>query len=239
VAISGESCLALPQRNYFPESRGSGWEPADLEYAPFNLGAPGFHTAWSIRLFPNHKGLEYQGVVHETLDESAQEKGLPTLQVNVPVHHQGHMLDYPRPEGRTGFYGNLLVKKVRQQPDNPMARYELAVHLAGVGNNILAGKWLERTLTEFPFWAGSYRAQVLLGEIRLKQGKKQEAASLYQQALADRPDWPGCWAGVISARIALDDKIGAGQHLKQARVLFPLNQSWDQFDAQVSAPCGR
>jgi len=239
VSQTTTSCLALPQRNYLPQRRGSGWETTGSEHTPYSLGAPGFQTAWSIRLFPAQIGLEYRGAVHETLDESVQEKGLTTLRVETSVHHQGHMLDYPRAEGRTAFYGNLLVKKVRQEPSNPMARYELAVHLTAVGKSTLAEKWLKRTLKEFPFWPGSYRIRLLQGEIQQQRGEYSSAAEIYSQALLDRPDWPACWQGVISARIALEDWKGAVQHLQEARNLFPLNTVWDQFEAQVSTGAGR
>lgn len=233
------SCFTFPQLNYLETSRGIGWEPTRQQHREFALGSPGYLTAWTIRLFPNLNTMRYKGQVHESLDSAAGLSGLKICRRDFPIHHQGHVLARESSRNRTAFYGQLLKKKIASQPDDPQARYEMATHLAGVGQSSLAMRLLERTLRDFPHWNDRYRAGLLLGQIKVENGELAAAASLFQEALESRPDWSICWESVISSQLALNDHETADRYLSEARKLFPLRPVWEGFEAQVSGKSGR
>ncbi len=232
-------CHTLPQLNYLPGGGGRGVQPVEDRHRARALGAAGYRTAWSIRLFPNHPGLRYRGVVHESLDEAALAAGLTVARHDVPIHHQGHMLEQGEPRRRHEFYGRLLARKLEQQPGDPRARYEMAVHLAASGQGELAARLAELALRSHPTWSDRYRAELLLGEIKLTQGQPHLARQHFQKAIEDRPDWPRCWEAMVAISTEMGDPQGARRYLDQARSLFPARPEWDRFSAQVSPSPGR
>ena len=239
VADPTRTCFKFPQLNYFPVRRGPGWEPAGPEHEPYCLGASGYVTAWSIRLFPNRKALRFRGVVHESLAEGVRSAGLNIKACDAPIHHQGHLPGMEHRADRTIVNGRLLARKIRNQPEDPSTRYEMATFLAGVGHISLAVRLLEKTLTDFPNWPDKHRVHLLLGQIRSAQGALADAATHYQAALAARPDWPACWEAVITNQLSLGSIPEAGRYLDQARQLFPERAAWRGFEAQVPAEIGR
>ncbi len=227
------SCHYFPQLNYFPARRGHGWEAVGPEHRPYALGAPGFHAVWTPRLFPRDPGIRYQGAVHETMEKTGRRAGLNPVRHSINIHHQGHMLPYDRPEGRTEFYGRLLRKKLRRQPDDPYTRYEMAVHLAGTGQDELAASLLKNTLSRFGVWGTSNRALLLLGDIHCRRGEVQRAARSYEAALRQRPQWLAPWEAVVSVHLKMGQGTVALRYLEEARKLFPLHGGWEAFQAQV------
>lgn len=239
VRAGRQAAFVLPQLNYFPVRRGIGWEPVGSENAPYCQNATGFVTAWSIRLFPNRPKLRYCGVVHESLQDRALAEGLDLERCETPIHHQGHLRGPEHRADRTGVNGHLLIRKLKDKPADPWARYEMAAHLAGTGKADLARKLLEQSLRDHPEWSDAFRAHLLLGEIRMNMGLKQEALAQYQAALEARPDWPACWEATIRGQLSLSRFQLAEQYLTQARQLFPRCPTWDLIDAQVSTSSGR
>lgn len=241
-ALAGASSRdgwVLPQLNYFAERRDHGREPVGPEHAPYCCGASGFVAVWSIRLFPNHPALRYRGVVHETLVEGARALGLNLRTCDAPVHHQGHLAGPEHREDRTQTNGRLLARKIRNQPNDPWARYEMATHLAGVGLIKLAERLLEKTLADFPHWQDRHRILLLLGKLQMEQGAPAVATAHYHAALIARPDWPACWEAVIDGHLSLDAFDEAARYLEQAHQLFPQREYLKRFEAQVSAKIGR
>lgn len=237
VRDSAGVCFSFPQLNYYRTSRGKSWEPSGNENPAYTLGAPGFLTAWTIRLFPNRPSIRYRGVVHETLEASAVAEGFSVQRWDLPIHHHGHLLKSCH--SRTATYGHLLNQKLKNQPQDPQARYEMAAHLAAVGQLDLAARLLESILQKFPHWNDRHRAELLLGDIRQKAGWTHLAKDHFLAALMCRPDWPTCWEAVIASHLFLHETETASKYLTQARRLFPLRSSWDGLEAQVSGKSGR
>ena len=226
-------CHFFPQLNYFPAPRGHGWEETGPGHAPYCLGAPGFQSVWTPRLFPNLPGVRYRGAVHESMEEGIRQKLLQPCKQDINLHHLGHMLKYPRAQGRVAFYGQLLRKKLKQQPDDPCARYEMAVHLAGTGEDGLARTLLENTLNRFEAWATRHRARLLLGDILCRQGLAAKATFQFESALQERPQWLAAWEAVVKIHLRRRMPWRAWPYLVQAQRLFPLHHAWDGFHTQV------
>lgn len=240
LAASGmDTCHVLPQINYKPDPEGPGWQRTPRRYEPFSQGAPGYTTAWSIRLFPGLPSMRYRGTVHECLDRAALVSGLSIRRQAIPIHHHGHLPGMGEPALRTALYGRLLAEKLRLEPSDPRARYEMAVHLAASGRSDLAGRLLQRLLRDHPLWPDSYRAHLLLGEI-LHRNREQTAADRhFRLALQARPDWPKCWEAVITSQLEAGLPAEARRYQEQARKLFPAHRDWKGFAAQVGGASGR
>jgi O-antigen biosynthesis protein len=98
----------------YPEERGAGWTPSG-----------------KIRLFPNFLGIHFDNAVHEMVDGSVNGLRLPVLDSPVVVHHYGY-LDRVKQPDKEAFYYELGVKKLAENPNDPIAICELAIQAAGV-----------------------------------------------------------------------------------------------------------
>ena len=98
----------------YPEERGAGWTPSG-----------------KIRLFPNFLGIRFSNPIHEMVDASVQRLNLPVLDSPVVVHHYGY-LDRKRQTDKELSYYQLGVKKLAENPGDPIAICELAIQAAGI-----------------------------------------------------------------------------------------------------------
>ena len=73
-------------------------------------------------------------LVHDDfIDEAVTRAGLDIGRTDLVVHHYGHLPDYGKVVDRNRLYARLLRDKVSERPEDPRARYELAVQLANEG----------------------------------------------------------------------------------------------------------
>ncbi|MBK6734858.1 MAG: glycosyltransferase [bacterium] len=150
---NGPAAGRIVTRNYLAEpwSR-RGWEPvpADDPHAlPDRPGpvAPGFVATTKIRLFPNHDRVRFRGRLHETVEASVRELGLPTTNLPVVVHHFGLLAP---DAAKVARYLDLAHRKTAEQPADAGAWNELADCALAAGNQALALQAAERALTLAP-----------------------------------------------------------------------------------------
>lgn len=122
----------LPTLNYTPTPKIMGFHPSPKDYPEAQRFA-GYVPSVKTRFFKNGLGIVFRGCWHELVDHYIAEKKLPAAQANIPVHHR---MDPPTLEGtkqKNKFYLRLGEKKVREEPDNDQAWWELAVaeHITG------------------------------------------------------------------------------------------------------------
>lgn len=93
----------------------------------------GFVPSTKTRLFQNWKGLRFRGVWHELVDYDIHTKLYSFATSPVQVHHYPGEIVQSNMEEKKAFYLRLGEKKVRQDPDDCQAWWELAVaeHIAG------------------------------------------------------------------------------------------------------------
>lgn len=222
----------LPQRNYSTLRSHSDWEPVAHEDLELTQGAPGFIPAYSIRIFPNHDGLRYQGIIHETLEPGARRLGLRQHQADVPVHHHGHLFQ-DKQENRKRLYGRLLRRKIQRQPADSRARFELAVQLVEEGRCDLAERLLVRTVVEAPGSPEVHRARLLLGRLLLNRREETAALKQFERALQERPDWRPAWAETVQANLLARRDTDAQRFLDRGLQLFPQDPRLRRLAAQV------
>lgn len=118
--------LTVDTRNYLPAGVSRrGWQRVpepDPHGLPGGPPAPGFVTSGKVRLFPRDARIRFRGCLHETVEASLAQAGIPVETTAVPVHHFGTLRHDPAKQLR---YRQLAGRKVREAPDDPGAWAEL------------------------------------------------------------------------------------------------------------------
>ncbi|RLG34104.1 hypothetical protein DRN98_02990 [Methanosarcinales archaeon] len=109
-------------RNYTYDSSVEGWLPNDNKY-PEYAHFPGFFLFNLVRLFRKSSRIRYEGFVHETNEKSL--KGKKIIQSSVAIHHLGR-IDKGTTARKDQLYLELGYRKIKADPSNPRAYYELA-----------------------------------------------------------------------------------------------------------------
>lgn len=140
-------------RNYIaqPWSRRD-WQPvpaADPHALPGYPGgvAAGFVPTAKVRLFPNRPLVRFRGRLHETVEASLAELGVPVTPLPVVVHHFGMLHEDPAKAVR---YLALARRKADEQPQDAAAWRELSDCALVTGDHGLALAATERSLALEP-----------------------------------------------------------------------------------------
>jgi Tfp pilus assembly protein PilF len=191
---------SIVTRNYVSQrwSR-RGWEPvptADPHALPDRPEAiaPGFVPTRKVRLFPNHPQVRFRGRLHETVEASLGELGLPVVDVPIIVHHFGFLVVDP---AKTRRYLELARRKTTEQSGDAAAWRELADCAVAAGDQALALDAIEHALTLSPADANA----------RLTAGWLLKEAGSCARAEAQLLAVAGCTG-------ATDCQIGQACHLR-------------------------
>lgn len=191
---------SIVTRNYVnePWSR-RGWEPVPVDDPHALPGdavpvAPGFVPTRKVRLFPNNPRIRFRGRLHETVESSLAELGIPVSDVPVVVHHFGLLTESPDKAAR---YLELARLKVADQPATPGAWSELADCAVAAGDRALALSAAERAVSLDP---GNADARLTAGWLLKEAGHLSRADG---QLLA-----------VTRCPGATDHQIGQACHLR-------------------------
>lgn len=173
----------------YPEERGAGWTPSG-----------------KIRLFPNFQGIRFANAIHEMVDTSVELLSLPILESPVVVHHYGY-LDRAKQTEKQEFYYRLGVKKLEENPDDPIAICELAIQAAGVKRYREAVSLWHRALTYDP---ASSLAFFNLGACLLNLGDFEASRDASLKAMRLKPNYREAITNYALAELCLGN-INAAQ----------------------------
>ena len=182
--------LVMTTRNYTSITTLDGFQSIDGVY-PQDEGGLGWTCSTKVRLFPNHSKIRFEGVVHETVDESILRTGLTVQPHPVPVHHYGG-LEKDRQTRKQRLYYTLGKRKVDQQRDSKSI-YELAVQSGELGYWDEAAQLWQEFLGQEP---GRAVAWFNLGYVLLRQGRMDDAVKATEHALAIQPDYPAAFVNL-------------------------------------------
>jgi len=175
---SPEQAYVFTTRNYTSSTGLEGFVPCRGEYLENEAGV-GWTPSDKVRLFPNRKGVRFQGIIHEMVDETLQQAGITMKPHPVPVHHYGSLLQQKNKE-KQGQYLALGLKKLAEHPGDVKALYELAVQAAELEQYATAEQlWMQLLAYQTDFAKGWFN----LGYVLLRQGKLQESLSASERAL--------------------------------------------------------
>lgn len=131
----------LTTRNYGPQSF-----RMDYKFVPKGgdpLGKfPGYVPSTKTRFFRNGYGIKFEGCWHELVDWYIKRNKLIQGSTPVPVHHWTGEISQESNQAKRDFYLRMGEKKVRQWPNNPQARWELATSEMAAGYRERASRTL-------------------------------------------------------------------------------------------------
>ncbi len=235
VARSKPCLMVLDQRNYTDQSQALGFRAVMDHERGASRGAPGYFLRRQIRIFPSGYGLCYEGVIHETLEQSTLKHCLKKVCLDQAIHHYGHLEGSGGRRRRTRRNGELLRREVRCNPHDPVLLTELAVQLVAEGRREEARKICRRALEVSPSHPELYQTRLTLAGLLLTR-EPQKALALGERALEDRPDLAQCWADATRLNAAAGHLDRARLLCRQGQRLFPLDDVLRQLETQVSEP---
>lgn len=143
--------------------------------APLARGYAGYLPVGLLRLFRNHRGIEYREAVHENITASVLERGGHIWRSNIVIHHYGYdALPERRPE-KARFYYALARDKVRTNPGDAKCLHDLAEQALACGEADVAESACRRILADNPLHVA---AATTLANICLNRGDLDEAHEL-------------------------------------------------------------
>lgn len=92
----------------------------------------GWTPSHKTRIFRNKKQYRFTGRMHEIVDRSILENGGNIAEFSVPIHHYGNDI---LSIDKINLYKRLALKKIEEEPSNPMAYYEIGQIQLTCGEN--------------------------------------------------------------------------------------------------------
>jgi tetratricopeptide (TPR) repeat protein len=104
-----------------------GWQANTHEYEEGD-GFAGYIDIAVTRLFPRHPQVLFSGCVHESVDKSLADCGIPVQPSGVVLHHYGMVRDSVRMRAKLQLYLELGMDKLKHEPNSARAHFELGIH---------------------------------------------------------------------------------------------------------------
>ncbi len=174
--------LVFTTRNYVREMDLQGWRRNDGRYA--EEGGTGWIGSDKVRLFPNRPDIRFRHAVHEIVEGSLQQAGLPLVRSGIPVHHYGRM-DAERTRRKAEHYVTIGRRKLAAGTlDDARSIIELAAQEQELGNHGEAVPLWQRFLDLHP---GTARAELGLGVSLCALDRWVDARAVLAKAMSHDP----------------------------------------------------
>lgn len=118
----------MTTRNYSAGIQHEGWTACTGAYAEEKIYG-GWFPSTKVRLWRHRPDVQFEGVVHELVEPSLLRAQVSIGDCHVPVHHYG----YAEKERDRDHYVQAGERKVRENPSDMRARYELAIAYRNAG----------------------------------------------------------------------------------------------------------
>lgn len=89
IKESGKDVYSLLQVNFTPDRGDLNWKSVRTLPSRFHELAPGYIPSPLFRVFRNHKGVEFNGKIHELVGDSVSRLKLSSKITDVPIYHYG------------------------------------------------------------------------------------------------------------------------------------------------------
>ncbi len=209
------------QRSYLDDAGVVGWKPndgADDE----GRGYGGYFDSPLTRLFRNGCGFKFSGKVHEVVEPSILRKGKNIITTNIPIHHFGKVRSERKMAEKGELYLNIGKEKIKREPDNPNAYYELGAQCFELNMFGEAKKYYEKALE---IDSRHYRALCDLGLITAREGDYFKAEELLLKSIEINENYVSAYInlGIVCKELGKFDE--AEKYLEKALKLDPKNVS--------------
>ena len=184
---SPNTCYTLFQRHYTNDLRLNNSVACKGEFPSMERGYQGYFQSPIVRLWPNNRGVIFEGIIHEDVTPSITRNSEVTLQDgNILIHHYGFTPEVAaqRGERKGQLYAELGIEKAKREPNNWQAFYELGIehNLAGRPFEAIAAFKEAVRIDPSQLWVWSNLAHVLSAN-----GQSEEAQAAFNTALKIDP----------------------------------------------------
>lgn len=238
VASGDSKGFFFTQRNYTNLVNHPEWRPVDGKYPEQEESMPGFIEAHQVRLFPNLPELRYHGCIHETVRGFRQAR-VEKEHLPATIHHYGHMQTGDPAARRNDLYSRLTREKLRQNPTDSDALYQMAIRYIEEGHPDQGRPFLEQLVAsgeaDHPAVA---RGNIALGRLLQGTGESEAALVKLELAVQQQPQWLLCWMETLSALVNAGRWSEVAKYLAGARMIFPDEILLLQFECRLLMATG-
>jgi tetratricopeptide (TPR) repeat protein len=180
-----DCCYELYQRHYSNDHRLSDYHMVRGEFPEWEREYRGFFESKLVRLFPNHRGIQYIGRIHELVEPClASLADLRIVTSEIRLHHYGHTPEVSAKKNKNPLYKTLGTTKATETPQDWKVYFELGIECNRPGQreeSVCAfKKSLELNSTYLPTW-------INLGYVLCELNRTTEAVECLSKALALDP----------------------------------------------------
>lgn len=179
----GSAAFSLVTRNYMHQMNALGWQPNGHRYGREAAGS-GWFPSEKVRLFPNAPEIRFVYPVHELVEPTLEQAGIPVFTCPVPVHHYGK-LDIARSARKGEAYFRIGLQKVDEMAGDARALKELAIQAMNLERFEDAADLWRRLARTAPDRTDTW---VNLGSSHWHCGRYAEARDCARRALALAPE---------------------------------------------------
>ncbi|MGA1874719.1 MAG: glycosyltransferase [bacterium] len=175
-------------RNYTKQVNLQGFTINDGKY-PHEEAGIGWFPSTKVRLFPQNHNIWFKNPVHESVEETVRETGIPIKPAAIPVHHYGK-LQVEKIIAKGEAYYQLGRKKLEENGMNDLkALFELGVQAAELGRFEEAAEIFKKLTglnQKYPL------ALFNLGSVYIELGRYHDALITAQKAFELNPEHKEC-----------------------------------------------
>ena len=145
-----------------------------------------------LKVFPNLKGIQFEGYIHEQLLSSIRAKGLEVVRIGgAEIRHSGYDVSATGQAVKRAREEKLLERDHEEDPSHPFKMFNLGMTYGARGQHELAIDWLLRCIAASGAEESHVRkAYALLGVARRDLGDLDGALATFEMGLGLTPDDP-------------------------------------------------
>jgi O-antigen biosynthesis protein len=220
---AGPTAYSFTTRNYTAEIARKNWSANAGEYPGEERGC-GWTPSGKVRLLPNDRRLRFEGAVHELLELTLMQCGIPIHECDVPVHHYGK-LDTEKNRHKQEQYYLLGLKKLNETGGDAASLAELALQATELTRYSEAEELWHRLLLARP---ASVDAHFNLGYLHLVAGDLPTAHSHALRAVELAPEMKEAAFNLAKCELFLGESLGALKRCQQ------MLRSWPDYPPALS-----
>ncbi|TGU74973.1 glycosyltransferase [Geomonas terrae] len=216
LSRAGSAAFSIITRNYTAEVTRKHWTANAGEYPAEERGL-GWTPSLKVRLFPNDARVRFQGAVHELVEGTLAQCGIPVLSCDIPVHHYGK-LDNAKCAEKQEHYYLLGMKKLSQGGATVEALTELAIQATELARFSEAEELWRRVLELTPEAAEPY---FNLGYLYLSLGDYRKAREHALKGAELAPEMKEAAFNLAKAELYLGDTERASAGCRDMLLKWP------------------
>lgn len=227
-------CYRFVTRNYTNTTNTAEFTPC-APNDPHARGFAGWFPSSKVRFFPNRRGAQFEGTVHELVHTSLERAGIHAYPCGVPIHHYPLLKPPSRIREKQDLYLQLGHAKVAAEPGNTQAYAELGNQYVEVGDFGRAVAAYRECLRLDP-----QNAVVLkdLGAALHLANRSEEAIKVLQLALRMNPRMAEAWRNLGVIQSSLRDWEAARECFMKAVEADPAWLEGHRYLSVALEECG-